>query len=59
MIILEKEIKEDMEEIIVKAGGRHNQGERSDLHCDHCGKNESHEENTCIISWEKIKYKHN
>ena len=36
--------------------GRCNQGEGLDIHYVYCGKN-GHEENTCRIPWEKIKYK--
>jgi hypothetical protein len=56
MIILEEKVaKEDMEEIISEAGGRHNQGDRSNLRCTHCKKNGSHEANECKVPWENIK----
>jgi hypothetical protein len=57
MILLKKAVKEDLEERILEVGSRHNQGERSDLHRVHCGKNGSHEAKTCRIPWEKIKDK--
>ena len=45
----------DVEERVSKAGGRHNQGDRSNLHCSRCEKNGSHEANDCRVSWDKIK----
>jgi hypothetical protein len=38
-----------------RQGGRHNQGDRSNLHCTHCKNNGSHEANDCRVPWEKIK----
>lgn len=35
-------------------GGKHNQGERSNIHNVLCDKNE-HDSRTCWIPWEKIK----
>jgi hypothetical protein len=56
MILLENIVREDMERSISEVGGRHNQGERSDLHYVHCDKN-GHDAKTCRIPWEKIKEK--
>jgi hypothetical protein len=41
-------------EVFMRQGGRHNQGERSNLHRVLCGKTE-HDANTCRIPHEKIK----
>jgi len=54
ILLVEKVVRDDVKISILEAGDRHNQGKRSDLHYVHCGKN-GHEENTCIIPWEKIK----
>jgi hypothetical protein len=35
--------------------GRHNQGDRSNLHCTRCKKNGSHEVDDCRVPWDKIK----
>jgi len=37
--------------------GMHNPHEKTNIHCDRCRKNGSHEENTCRIPWDKIKDK--
>jgi hypothetical protein len=56
MILLEeKATKEDVEERLSEAGGRHNQGDRSNLHCTRCKKNGSHEADDCRVPWDKIK----
>jgi hypothetical protein len=49
-----------MEEILSKVGGRHNQGDRSNLHSTQCKRNGSHEVDDYRVPWEKIKEdKHN
>jgi hypothetical protein len=39
--------------------GRHNQGERSNLHYTRCERNGSNEENDYKFPWKKIKYRQN
>lgn len=57
MILLEdKVVEEDMEEITSYVGGRHNQGKILDVHCDHDGRN-GHDVLTCKIHLENIKDK--
>jgi hypothetical protein len=38
-----------------RQGGRHNQGDSSNLHCTRCKKNGSHEADDCRVPWDKIK----
>jgi hypothetical protein len=45
----------DMKERVAKAGGRHNQGDRSKLHCTRCKNNGSHEADDCKFPWDKMK----
>jgi hypothetical protein len=63
MILPEEKASEEgvyVEEILSGVGGRHNQGDRSNLHCTHCKKNGSYEANDCRVPWDKIKKeKHN
>eukprot|EP00253_Pinus_taeda_P027529 PITA_27529 len=42
-----------------RGGGRHSQGEKSDLHCIHCKRDESHDASTCKLPWDRIEQERN
>ena len=58
-ILPEEEVVEEEEEDISKAGGKHSQGEKLDLHCTHCKRNGSHDASTCKLPWDRIEQERN
>ena len=52
-------VEEEEEEEISEAGGRHSQGEKSDLHCIRCKRDGSHDASTCKLPWDRIEKERN
>ena len=58
MILLKEKATEediDAEERVSETGSRHNQGDRSNLHCTRCKNNGSHEAKDYRVPWDNIK----